>query len=240
MIHLNCDLGEYPNEIKRDKMLLTLVDAVNIACGGHAGDKNSARYWQSLAEDHNKAFHLHLSFPDRQNFGRTPMTLSPECLASALDSQREALPHCKAVKFHGALYTMSAVDQDLAKQLLNWCHNNSIDTVLAPPNSAMETMAADYSITNDSIKVIKEGFADRRYQLHKGQLRLTPRAEKDALFSDPRDAIAQIKSVLDNKKIPTGSGDHDFSCDTWCIHSDSEGAIPLASAIRQHWRSNHR
>lgn len=230
MIHLNCDLGEYPAAIARDKQLLALVDAVNIACGGHAGDDNSARYWRLLAEDHGKAFHLHLSFPDRKNFGRQPMVLSPQDLAAALDRQREALPQGKIVKFHGALYNLSTVDRQLAGQLLHWCRDNAIDTVLAPPHSAMATMAADYGI-----RVVKEGFADRRYQCYRGRLRLKPRGEKDALLRDPADAIAQITHVLKNQTIPTDNGDHAFHCDTWCLHSDSAGAVDLATAIRRHW-----
>mgnify|MGYP002388818904 CR=1 FL=1 len=37
-IELNCDLGEGAGN---DAKIMPLISACNIACGGHAGDKNS-------------------------------------------------------------------------------------------------------------------------------------------------------------------------------------------------------
>ena len=43
---LNCDMGEGfgPWEMGDDKAIMPLIDAANIACGGHAGDPSTMRH----------------------------------------------------------------------------------------------------------------------------------------------------------------------------------------------------
>ena len=43
---LNCDMGESfgPWEMGDDKAIMPLIDAANIACGGHAGDPSTMRH----------------------------------------------------------------------------------------------------------------------------------------------------------------------------------------------------
>ena len=40
-IHINCDLGE---ELYNEDLLMPFISACNIACGGHAGNKESVDY----------------------------------------------------------------------------------------------------------------------------------------------------------------------------------------------------
>ena len=229
-IHLNCDLGEDPLSVERDKKLLALVDAANIACGGHAGDRQSARYWKQLADSQGRQWNLHLSYPDRKNFGRLPMDISWPDLERALNVQRSHLPEGRSVKFHGALYNQAAASCILAKQLLSWCGDNAVTSLLAPPGSVIAKLAPDFKVT-----VIKEGFADRRYQWREGRLRLTPRQQPDAVIIDTDQVISHINNTLTHRAILTDKGIKPFYCDTWCIHSDSDNAVKIAETIRARW-----
>ncbi|MCB1616766.1 MAG: LamB/YcsF family protein [Pseudomonadales bacterium] len=229
MIKLNCDLGEQPGQQARDLQLLQRVDAVSIACGGHAGNESSARYWAQQAVFHGKAYHLHLSYPDVENFGRRSLAMSWPQLAISLSSQRAWLPECKTLKLHGALYNDAAGDNDLSAKLVAWCLENNVDTVLAPPGSALERQSSG------KLTVIREGFADRAYFLDKGVLALKPRTLSGAVHNDAAKVTHQIQSVLCGRGMPVESGYHPFSCETWCIHSDSEAVLTLIEAILDYW-----
>lgn len=230
MIHLNCDIGEQPAERERDLALLTLVDAVSIACGGHAGDAGSAVFWRDAATAQGKACHLHLSYPDREHFGRRALDMPWPALADALNRQRSVLPECTAVKFHGALYNQAAADAALAAQLVAWCSSAGITALLAPPDSALAQAAEQAALC-----IYKEGFADRAYQWHDNRLRLMPREQPGAVHRDPAQVIAQLRAVLETQHLPAGDKHYPFACDTWCVHSDSPGAVSMVHAIRAQW-----
>ena len=74
-VDLNCDMGEgYPN----DAALMDYVSSVNIACGFHAGDDATMRTTVKAAIEKGVAIGAHPSYPDRENFGRTAMSLAPD------------------------------------------------------------------------------------------------------------------------------------------------------------------
>ena len=74
---LNCDMGEGfgPWEMGDDKAIMPLIDAANIACGGHAGDPSTMRHCVELAKRHKTEIGAHVSYPDKQGFGRRSMDL---------------------------------------------------------------------------------------------------------------------------------------------------------------------
>ncbi len=230
MIHVNCDIGEQPAERERDLTLLALVDAVSIACGGHAGDERSAVFWRDAATAQGKAYHLHLSYPDREHFGRRALNMPWPALADALQQQRHVLPECTAVKFHGALYNQAAADDDLATQLIDWCVHAGITELLAPPDSALALAGRQANL-----RIHKEGFADRAYQWHDNRLRLMPRDQAGAVHHEPAQVIAQLQAVLETQQLPVGDTHYPFACDTWCVHSDSPSAVTIVQAIRAQW-----
>ena len=85
MIELSCDLGEASDEngsaVERE--LWTLIDAANVACGGHAGDDASMREAARIAAGRGIILGAHPSYPDRENFGRVSMKLHPRELRRA-------------------------------------------------------------------------------------------------------------------------------------------------------------
>ena len=76
-ININCDLGEksklHSNE--RDPDLLKIVNSANIACGYHAGDKETMNDVIKISKNNGVSIGAHPSFKDPDNFGRERMNL---------------------------------------------------------------------------------------------------------------------------------------------------------------------
>ena len=90
---LNCDMGEGfgPWEMGDDKAIMPLIDAANIACGGHAGDPTTMRRCVELAKRHKTEIGAHVSYPDKQGFGRRSMDLRGQELVDLMLYQIGAL-----------------------------------------------------------------------------------------------------------------------------------------------------
>ncbi len=74
VVDLNSDLGEGAGH---DEEILDLVSSANIACGFHAGDPASIFASIQAALERGVAVGAHPSFADRENFGRTEITIPP-------------------------------------------------------------------------------------------------------------------------------------------------------------------
>lgn len=235
-IDLSCDLGEASTADERETELALwpLVDAANVACGGHAGDDASMREAATLARRHGVRLGAHPSFPDRQGFGRRRIDISETGLVASLVEQIRALRaiadmagvELERVKAHGALYNVAHHDERLACQL--------VDAVIAaapraalvcPSGSAMELVAAERSLS-----VVREAFADRRY-LPDGSL-LT-RGHAQSLLTEPADAAAQALSLAKRGVVTALDGSEiTIPHDTICIHADMPGSVARLGAIR--------
>ncbi|MBL8965140.1 MAG: LamB/YcsF family protein, partial [Phycisphaerae bacterium] len=109
-IDLNADLGEDPAAFERDLALATLLSSLNVACGGHAGDDDTMARLCALAADRGKALGAHPGYPDRANFGRLELQLSPVEIETTVAAQLHSLAaHARCagtrlthVKPHGA------------------------------------------------------------------------------------------------------------------------------------------
>ncbi len=92
---LNCDMGEsthlFPYNIKNDLSLLPFVSSVNLACGFHAGDVQTMHLLVESALEHRVAIGAHPGLPDKENFGRTNMQLSPDMIYDIIIYQLGAL-----------------------------------------------------------------------------------------------------------------------------------------------------
>ena len=64
---INCDLGE---GIGNDADLMPYLSSCNIACGGHAGDRETMISAMRLAKEHDEKIGAHPSIEARPNFGR--------------------------------------------------------------------------------------------------------------------------------------------------------------------------
>ncbi|KAF0125394.1 MAG: UPF0271 protein [Elusimicrobia bacterium] len=234
MIQVNCDIGERGPLHNGDRRLMELVHIANIACDGHAGDKESVEAFRALAVAHGVGVAAHLSYPDKPNFGRASMDLPEAELLASLDAQLALLPGVKMVKFHGALYNDAWRDAELAEALAGWLMRSAIGTILAPNDSELAAAARRLGIA-----VLREAFADRRYAWddEAAHLRLSARNEPDAAITNVAEALAQADEIARRGRVNV-SGDpanpvwKDIKADTICIHSDSPIAVELAEKLR--------
>lgn len=238
MIKINCDLGERGLDHPVDKELMHHIQIANIACGGHAGDVKSVSNFRKLAEQQNVMVTAHLSYPDRQNFGRKRIDIGSTALLASLDDQMQLVQDIKAVKFHGALYNDSVIDRQLAVLLAQWAGERQIEVILAPADSAIAE-----ACTARQIGIMPEAFAERRYTLDtlSGRLCLVNRNKPYASIPDTHEAVAQTRKIATEQKVKIVVGeksgapqmtDHAITAETICIHSDAPIALTLARAIK--------
>src|SRR5438309_10835502 len=97
---------------------MPFLTAVNVACGGHAGNAATMTATVEAARVHGLAIGAHPSYPDRESFGRRELGLEPADVEATVAGQVRALAAIAAkagvelvhVKPHGALYNVAARD----------------------------------------------------------------------------------------------------------------------------------
>ena len=151
-ININCDLGEKSehHSNKHDPDLLEIVNSANIACGYHAGDKETMTQVVEISKKNGVSIGAHPSFDDRENFGRKRMNLSSfgitnliidqyNILQSVAEKMNQRVTH---IKPHGALNNMACEDPELALIIASAIYSIDKDLIyLVPTGSKMEIAA---------------------------------------------------------------------------------------------------
>lgn len=225
MIELSADLGEGS---PREDEIWPLIDAANIACGGHTGDAESMSDAVRLAELHGVRIGAHPSYPDREHFGRRSLVLDPAELRRSLENQIAALSAfapVSRVKPHGALYNDAHHDAALARIIVEALIASPQPIALvAPARSAMAAAAVEADL-----RVIREAFADRRYEPD-GSLTLRRIAGSTLTIEE---ATAQAQLLASEGSVIARDGSRiSVEFDTLCIHADMPQAVERLSAIR--------
>lgn len=241
-IDLNCDLGEWKTSdgILRDEYIMPFISSCNIACGGHIGDEQSIRATIRLAKKYGVSMGVHPSYPDRENFGRVVMDISPKELEESLIEQiktfiiylKEEGGTLHHIKPHGALYNQATKDRTIAEVIVSVMKqfDERIPFYL-PPNSISKKVAIE-----SGLKVFDEVFADRVYE---EDLKLRSRTLSGAVLTNETDVIAQVRSMILKGEVLTYSGTRKpINAETVCLHSDTPGAIQLAKTIHEFLKSH--
>jgi len=231
MIDLNADLGE---GMSGDDDLLGIVTSVNVACGGHAGDRGTMQRTVARASSRRVAIGAHPSYPDREEFGRRRMTIPSAALRDSLSEQIAALAaiageegtQVRYLKPHGALYHAVLDDDEHAGALVAAAAEHSLPLLLAP-QAHQRTVGALAEARG--VRIYGEGFADRGYD---DEGFLLPRQRPGAVVSRPEDALAQALELA-RGRVRTHSGAQlPMTVRSICVHGDTPGAIELARSIR--------
>ncbi|MDP4626404.1 MAG: 5-oxoprolinase subunit PxpA [Akkermansiaceae bacterium] len=219
-IDLNADLGEGGDQ---DTSIIELVSSVNIACGGHAGDKETIRRTVDLALKAQVAIGAHPGYEDPENFGRNPMQLSSEEIRSLILRQLERMllihPNLHHVKPHGALYNQANQDESIAAALVAAIAELQPKTILyCPPQGELANAAAVIKLTTCA-----EGFIDRRYQ---DDGNLCPRSEPGAVIEYANKAALQALKIANQEVVNTINGTTiPLKVRTLCVHGDSANSL---------------
>lgn len=237
-ISLNSDIGEGYGaySIADDAALMALVSDVNVACGFHGGDPSIMRRTCEVAARDGLGVGAHFGFFDLRGFGRREIDQPPTELRDDIDlpdrraarrgrgcrnlrllrpSARCALPHSRIKRPDYTEAMLDAIEQ-AAPGL----------PMLCLPGVSLVDRAIERGIT-----VLREGFIDRTF-LDDG--RLTPRSRpEDALVKDPQVAASRAVDMVVDGQVESVSGNRiPMEIDTLCIHSDSPGAVELATHVR--------
>ena len=232
MLNINCDLGEGLNN---EHIIMPLIDSCNIACGGHAGDIGSMIECVEISIKNNVKIGAHPSYPDKINFGRKKIDISPSQLSYSIISQIESLEtiadsyglELNHIKAHGALYNQMIIDTELSNFYLNTIKDfKNKCSLYIPYKSEIEKIAL-----KKGFSIIYEVFGDRNYN---DDLSLVSRDSENALITDPESVVNHIKTIKETETVKTINGNYKkIKFDTICIHSDTNNSIEILKKINQ-------
>jgi UPF0271 protein len=188
-----------------------------------------------LCKDFGVRIGAHPSFPDRANFGRTMMEMSPEEIYKMVREQIQVLhKHASAlgekihhVKPHGALYNASAKYLAIAKAIAQAVFDED-------PNALLLGLSGSYSLAAAEalgLKTAHEVFGDRAYQADGS---LVPRNQAHACLDQTEEVIHQVKRMVQKGEVQAISGEIiPLRIDTICLHGDGPHALAFAQVIRE-------
>jgi len=232
-IDINCDVGE---GVGNEKELFPMISSCNIACGGHAGSKETIRWCLELAKEFNVKVGAHPSYPDKENFGRVSMSISDADLIKSIQAQMQLFESVRSklntplhhIKPHGALYNDIAKNEQLSQVFLKSIEAFKDEVYLYVPfNSVVEKMAK-----KNGYKVLIEAFADRNYN---NDLNLVSRKEDNALISNEEEVLKHVLRMAKDNVVKTiKNEDIAMNADTYCIHGDTPSALQILMYITEH------
>ena len=236
-ININCDLGESSkfHSTENDPLLLKIVNSANIACGYHAGDKETMEKIIKISKENNVSIGAHPSFNDPENFGRKRLDLPSNKITKLIIDQINVL--CEVanklemkithVKPHGALNNMACENYDLAKVISESIIQVNKELIfLVPTGSQMESAGKKLGM-----KIATEIFADRNYE---DDGNLVSRLKDNAMIIDPEIAKKHVIKMVENQALNCYSGKQ-IPCeiDSICVHGDEKNAVNTAKQIKE-------
>jgi UPF0271 protein len=230
-IDLNADLGEDCGA--DDEAMLDVVTSASIACGFHAGGGAVMATTVKAAAARGVAIGAHVSYRDREHFGRRRLDVPADVLAADVAEQLRVLAACCAeagtrvrfVKPHGALYHAITADRDQARAVVQAVasFDPSLPLLGLPGTPAVEVARAA------GLATLAEAFADRAYAPDGG---LLSRDRPGAVLDDPARVAARMVGLVRGGTIPAADGTPvRVPADSICVHGDSPNAVAMARAV---------
>jgi 5-oxoprolinase (ATP-hydrolysing) subunit A len=217
-LDLNADLGESFGRwmLGDDAALMPHLTSANVAAGFHGGDPHVLRRTVALAVENGVGIGAHVGLPDLVGFGRRRMAVSPEEVSDLVLYQAGAVRafaeaagvELRHVKPHGALYSMVAEDEELARALCETVAALGV-ALLMPPELGPAAEAA-------GIRFVPEGYVDLDYDAD-GRLIL----ERVKQPRDPAETALRAVAFGEEGRV-----------ESICIHGDGPNAVELAAAVR--------
>lgn len=226
---LNADVGE---GFAEDEELMGVITSANVACGFHAGSRETMRWICAMAAERNVAIGAQVSYRDREGFGRRRVEVGFPELVADLAEQVEALTaeatavgaKVRYVKPHGALYNRCVDDPVHSAAVIEVCSTSRLP-VLGLPGSVLLRLAAETGVAGQ-----REFFADRAYE---ASGRLVPRGQQGSVISDRTRVARRVRDLVRARTVVARSGEVvDVGADSICVHGDSPGAAALARTVR--------
>lgn len=215
---LNCDMGENESAEFRQE-IVPYLHAINVACGGHAGDDFTMSHCAELAAEFQLFAGAHPGLEG--NFGRVARAIEVPQFRILLETQIDRLHrHLEAkkvalhhVKLHGALYHMSDQCQEIAEAYILWMKENLPTTLLIARSGGLVAQLCE----ERKIPCWREGFLDRGY-CEDGTL--IPRGIAGDIISSEDEILSRWQHF----RLP---------CETLCLHADGKNTLKFAKRIHE-------
>ena len=231
-IDINVDAGE---GFGIEPFILPFISSVNVACGGHAGNKLIMQDVISMAKEYNVRIGAHPGFEDKENFGRLVLDIPMTRLKKSVTNQIQSLVSVSKlnmvevsyVKAHGALYHLVCNDDKYARMILEIIKLNFPHLkIMGLPNCVLKDLSE-----NSNIGYIAEGFADRVYE-DDGSLR--DRKLDGSVLKETIQSVEQVLNLVQNK-VNTYSGNIiELKVNSICFHGDQVDAVKsIKSSIQE-------
>ena len=139
-INLNSDIAEkdlsFFNTI--DMQLINKIASANLSCLYHGGSKDVVFKALSYCKTKRVSVGAHISFLDRDNFGRTKTNWNKKLIQEIVKDQLMFIHNLASdinfpithVKLHGALSNMACIDQDLSSEIVDVLKKNYPSMIL--------------------------------------------------------------------------------------------------------------
>lgn len=231
-VTINCDMGESFGiyRLGDDSACLPLVTHANIACGFHASDPLVMQHTVRAAKAAGVKVGSHPGLPDREGFGRRAMKMSREEVAAMviyqtgaligfLQSEQMTLSH---IKPHGALFGMAQNEPAVAEGIADAAE------VFGVPVIAFADCCMSEVFTRRNIPFTCEFYVDLDYDDQGRQIisREHPPVSPEAVSERVMRAVQQgLTRSVNGKEVRVVA-------ESICVHSDTPGAIAVASAVQ--------
>jgi UPF0271 protein len=236
-VALTTDIGEGYGRwrLADDEALLDLVTGANIACGFHAGDPGIMRETCALSVRNDVSIGAQVSYRDLQGFGRRFIAYERRELVDDLLYQLGALEafarlaggRVEFVRAHGALYNAAATHAEHAQAIVDAVEEYDAALPVLCQSGTETWRRAETA----GLRVLAEGFVDRAYT---PEGLLVPRGEPGAMITDPQVAAERAVAMLLEGEVPAVDGSRvPIRADALVVHSDSAGALEIATATRR-------
>ena len=232
-IDLNADLAEGDHLTPSDAAVLDAVTSVSVACGFHAGGPSVMRDTARACVERGVTIGAHVSYRDREHFGRRVVEVDPAQLVEDLTEQCTALAEAADsvggrvayLKPHGALYHQMGADPLVAAAVCEAASGQAIGVLVAEQSAVVVEPAR-----RAGLRVVHEGFPDRAYRLDGT---LVDRSVEGSVLTDAGEVSRRAVSLVRHGGVESVTGEWTrVAAETLCIHGDSPHAAATALAVR--------
>jgi UPF0271 protein len=224
---INCAVAERGVANVIDDAILPLIDIATIACGAHAGDEASIKYYQELTAKHGVRAAAYLSYPNQNVLPEGKSSLSHDEVMEALEEQALRFGPMKLVKFQGGLYGHLNRSAELAERVGNWLSEKGVEEVIAPYRSMLHKACIE-----QKIPVLYEAYGDRHYNDMNVGLELMPHDQLGALLENIDDVLKQVRKLKMGVIVVDGQN-FLMEAETVCIDTYAADAIDKLHAIKK-------